>query len=227
MKRIGEHAVVIGGSMAGLLAARSLTEAYERVTVSSATRCPPACRPAGRCRRAATPHALLPRGQACLDALLPGLQRRAGRRRGAEPARRWRRCGSCSAAISSPAHRRAPARILASRPFIEGHVRRRVRALPQVDAASMAATLLGLTASRDGERVDRRADPPPGRRQRRGDARRPISSSPPPAARPASPPGSRRSATRPPGGAPRRRRHLRQPAACRCPPTRSTATSSC
>ena len=33
MRRIGEHAVVIGGSMAGLLAARSLAEAYERVTV--------------------------------------------------------------------------------------------------------------------------------------------------------------------------------------------------
>ena len=33
MRRIGEHAVVIGASMGGLLAARSLTEAYERVTV--------------------------------------------------------------------------------------------------------------------------------------------------------------------------------------------------
>ena len=31
MRRIGEHAVVIGGSMAGLLVARSLAEAYERV----------------------------------------------------------------------------------------------------------------------------------------------------------------------------------------------------
>ena len=33
MRRIGEHAVVIGGSMSGLLAARSLTDAYERVTI--------------------------------------------------------------------------------------------------------------------------------------------------------------------------------------------------
>jgi hypothetical protein len=29
MRQIGEHAVVIGGSIAGLLVARSLTEAYE------------------------------------------------------------------------------------------------------------------------------------------------------------------------------------------------------
>ena len=32
MRRIGEHAAVIGGSIAGQLVARSLTEAYERVT---------------------------------------------------------------------------------------------------------------------------------------------------------------------------------------------------
>ena len=33
MRQIGEHAVVLGASIAGLLAARALTEAYERVTV--------------------------------------------------------------------------------------------------------------------------------------------------------------------------------------------------
>ncbi len=31
--RLGEHAIVIGGSMAGLLAARVLSESYDRVTV--------------------------------------------------------------------------------------------------------------------------------------------------------------------------------------------------
>ena len=72
MRRIGEHAVVIGASMAGLLAARSLTEAYERVTVVDRD-----ALPAGVQGRRAVPqgrhaHALLPHGQACLDALLPG-----------------------------------------------------------------------------------------------------------------------------------------------------------
>ena len=72
MRRIGEHAVVIGGSMAGLLAARSLAEAYERVTVVERD-----ALPAGLEGRRAVPqgrhaHALLPHGQACLDALLPG-----------------------------------------------------------------------------------------------------------------------------------------------------------
>jgi 2-polyprenyl-6-methoxyphenol hydroxylase-like FAD-dependent oxidoreductase len=33
MRKIGDHAVVLGASMAGLLAARVLADAYERVTV--------------------------------------------------------------------------------------------------------------------------------------------------------------------------------------------------
>ena len=33
MRRLGEHAVVIGGSMGGLLAARVLSDHYDRVTV--------------------------------------------------------------------------------------------------------------------------------------------------------------------------------------------------
>jgi glycine/D-amino acid oxidase-like deaminating enzyme len=33
MRRIGDHAVVLGASLAGLLAARALADAYERVTV--------------------------------------------------------------------------------------------------------------------------------------------------------------------------------------------------
>ena len=33
MRRIGDHAVVLGASLAGLLAARVLSDAYERVTV--------------------------------------------------------------------------------------------------------------------------------------------------------------------------------------------------
>ena len=33
MRKIGDHAVVLGAGMAGLLAARVLADAYERVTV--------------------------------------------------------------------------------------------------------------------------------------------------------------------------------------------------
>ena len=56
MRRIGERAVVIGGSMGGLVAARVLADAYERVTVLDRDALPaaPAARkgvPQGRGRR--------------------------------------------------------------------------------------------------------------------------------------------------------------------------------
>ena len=161
MRRIGEHAVVIGASMAGLLAARSLTEAYERVTVLDRDSLPPG--PAGRraVPQGRHPHALLPHGQACLDALLPGFSGElvaAG-------------ASSCAALEEMRfvlgGHQLARASmgtsaVLAGRPFIEGHVRRRVRELPEVTLVD-GCDALGLTTSRDGKRVTgvrilRRAD---------------------------------------------------------------------
>ena len=151
MRRIGEHAVVIGGSMAGLLAARALTEAFERVTVLDRD-----ALPAGIEGRRAVPqgrhaHALLPHGQACLEALLPGF--------GAELIAAG--APSCESLAETRlvigGHRLARAStgvhsLLASRPFIEGHVRRRVRALPGVDVIGRCDAL-GLVASPGGDRV--------------------------------------------------------------------------
>ncbi len=151
MRRIGEHAVVIGGSMAGLLAACSLTEAYERVTIVDRD-----ALPVGVQGRRAVPqgrhaHALLPHGQACLDGLLPGL--------GAELVAAG--AATCAALEEMRfvigGHQLARASmgastILASRPFIEGHVRRRVRELPQITLID-GCDALGLTTARDGERV--------------------------------------------------------------------------
>lgn len=70
--RVGEHAVVIGGSVAGLLAARVLADAYERVTVVDRDRLPdgPVARPG--VPQARHPHALLEAGRATVADLLPG-----------------------------------------------------------------------------------------------------------------------------------------------------------
>jgi 2-polyprenyl-6-methoxyphenol hydroxylase-like FAD-dependent oxidoreductase len=151
MRRIGEHAVVIGGSMAGLLAACSLTEAYERVTIVDRD-----ALPVGVQGRKAVPqgrhaHALLPHGQACLEGLLPRL--------GAELVAAG--APTCAALEEMRfvigGHQLARAStgastILASRPFIEGHVRRRVRELPQITLID-GCDALGLITARDGERV--------------------------------------------------------------------------
>ena len=93
MKRIGEHAVVIGGSMGGLLAARSLTEAYERVTVVERDSLPGGVQGRRAVPQGRHPHALLPRGQACLDALLPGFSSELVAA-GAPACAARRRCGS-------------------------------------------------------------------------------------------------------------------------------------
>ena len=161
MRRIGEHAVVIGGSMSGLLAARSLTEAYERVTIVERD-----ALPAGLQGRRAVPqgrhaHALLPHGQACLDALLPGFSAELAAAGAPSCAAlkemRFVIGGHQLARVSTGA-----SSTLASRPFIEGHVRRRLRELPQVTLID-GCDALGLTTSRNGERISgvrilRRAD---------------------------------------------------------------------
>lgn len=69
----GNHAVVIGGSMAGLLAARVLTNHFSRVTVVERDRFPehPQSRPG--VPQSNHVHVLLSKGKQILDQLFPGL----------------------------------------------------------------------------------------------------------------------------------------------------------
>ena len=153
-----------------------------------------ASRAAGRCRRAATPTPCCRRGQVCLEALLPGFCRRAVRRGRARVRGPGADARSCSAGTSSPARARGAGSLFASRPFIEGHVRRRVRALPAVEA----------------DRRLRRARPDRHRRRRRVTGVRD----------PAPADGSAEEAL---AGRPGRRRHRPRRPACR-PGSRPSAT---
>ena len=229
MRRIGEHAVVIGGEHGGPAGGAGAAR-----TPTSASRC---------VERDALPRGLdgrraVPQGRHA-HALLParaGLPRGAAARASAPSSSRTarptcrraaRRCGSSLGGHQFARASTGRRSILAGRPFIEGHVRRRVRALPGVDVASTAATSLGLTASPDGARVDGRADPAPGGRQQRGDARR-------------RPRGGRHRARRARAGLARgasatrrpheqrlaRRRRATRAATCACPRARWAATSS-
>ena len=161
MQRIGEHAVVVGASMAGLLAAQALTDAFEQVTVIDRD-----ALPAGLAGRRAVPqgrhaHALLPHGQACLERLFPGFNAEliaAGAPTCAALEEMRFIVGGHTLARASTGARS----IFASRPFFEGNVRRRARALPTV-ALLDRCDVLGLTVARDGERITgvrilRRAD---------------------------------------------------------------------
>ena len=155
---MGGHAVVVGGSMGGLLAAAALAETHTRVTVLDRDALPEAC-----VERRAVPqgrhvHCLLPRGCAHLEALLPGL----GGEMVAAGAPTCDALGQLRWIVDGHELARAATglrTILGSRPFIEGHVRRRVRALPGVelvphcevlDLVGSRSRVTGVRVARDG-----------------------------------------------------------------------------
>ncbi len=128
-----EHAVVLGASMAGLLAAKVLAEHYRHVTVVDRdTLAPDANHPRRGVPQGAHIHALLGRGQQALEELLPGLTE--------ELVSRGARMGDQldDARLHFSGHRMARAHsgvpaLCVSRPLLEEAVRARVAATPAVN----------------------------------------------------------------------------------------------
>lgn len=136
--RVGEHAVVLGAGMAGLLAARVLSEFYESVTVVERDWLPdyPTDRkgvPQGR-----HVHNFLARGVQALVELFPGLLGELATAGAVvmddgDLSRVYGRVGRYEFKRSGTLADPSPlTQCLASRPFLEFHVRRRVKALPNV-----------------------------------------------------------------------------------------------
>ena len=73
MRKIGDHAVVLGAGMAGLLATRVLADAYERVTVVERDRLPETAENRKGVPQGRHAHLLVPQGTHILDELVPGL----------------------------------------------------------------------------------------------------------------------------------------------------------
>ena len=67
MRRIGDHVVVLGASLAGLLAARVLADAYGRVTVVERDPVPDTAENRKGVPQGRHAHLLLPRGAQILD----------------------------------------------------------------------------------------------------------------------------------------------------------------
>ncbi len=160
-----DHAVVLGGSMAGLLAARVLAEIYSQVTVLDRDALAPGVAPRRGVPQGRHVHALLARGQLVLEELFPGLTE--------ELVGQGAPVGDMlgDARLLFGGHRLARAAaglrvVSASRPLLEDRIRARVRALAAVRFAP-PCDVAGLRASRDGRRVVgvrvlRRADASPG-----------------------------------------------------------------
>jgi 2-polyprenyl-6-methoxyphenol hydroxylase-like FAD-dependent oxidoreductase len=132
---VGEHALVLGASMGGLLAARVLAESFRRVTIVERDQMPamPADRrgvPQGR-----HAHGLLPAGGRVLDELFPGLLDDFVAR-GVPVVREppemhfspggHKLCQEGTYAKPTPTYQ-------PSRPYLEGQVRALVRATPNVE----------------------------------------------------------------------------------------------
>ena len=138
MATLGDHAIVLGGSMGGLLAARVLSDSYRTVTVVERD-----VLPADPGNRRGTPqarhvHGLLGRGGQIIDELFPGFLRElvAGGAVALDDgdfSRIYVSFGGHLLARSGVAQRPDAAMYLSSRPFLECHVRRRLRALPNVN----------------------------------------------------------------------------------------------
>ena len=150
-KQTGDHAVVLGASMAGLLAARVLTETYHKVTVIDRDVMPEI----GAHRRGVPQgrhtHVLHPRGREVLEELFPGFTTHVVHA-GAELGDAM---GNVRAVLSGHRLRQADiglSMLFASRPFLEGQVRARVRALPGVTFLENT-TIVGLTTTTDRRRV--------------------------------------------------------------------------
>ena len=147
----GDHAVVLGASMGGLTAARVLADAYGRVTVVDRD-----LLPAPGVQRRGVPqgrhaHGLLARGREALEELFPGLTDELVAR-GAlygdiQLHGRWYNEGVRL--------RQAPSglnSLSVSRPLLEGHVRRRLAAFPNVSIVD-GCDVAGLVATPDRRRV--------------------------------------------------------------------------
>jgi len=126
----GGRAVVLGGSMAGLLAARVLSERFERVHIVERDELPDGPEPRKGNPQGRHAHVLLARGLAVLERLFPGIAASliAGGALETDPATStWFQCGRWKLRV--PSGLRVTVQ---SRPFLEWHVRRRVAALPGV-----------------------------------------------------------------------------------------------
>jgi 2-polyprenyl-6-methoxyphenol hydroxylase-like FAD-dependent oxidoreductase len=174
MATVGRHAVVCGASMAGLLAARVLTDHYDRVTVVERDRLVDEPVPRRGVPQGCQPHALLARCGQILDELFPGYLDELV----AAGAHRWDDGDLTKFDVSFAGHVMMHDGVMpepeslvqhyASRPMLEHHVWRRVRALPQVDIldghhvdrllrASSRVTGVRLTQT-DGPTTDLPAD---------------------------------------------------------------------
>lgn len=142
---------MIGASVAGLVAAAAACEHFDRVTILEREVLPPAGQGRRMVPQGRHVHALLPGGLAAIERLLPGFQAElvAG---GAVRCDSMQEIRFVASGHEITRDADSATNILASRPYVEGHLRRRVLALPNV-ALVDGTSVQGLLPGPGGGRV--------------------------------------------------------------------------
>ena len=158
--QVGNRAVVLGGSMAGLLAARVLADAFAEVVIVDRDKLTGVTTARRGVPQGRHMHGLLARGQQILDELFPGFTAEAiaaGIPTGDLGELRWFFNG-----LRLRPNSTGLVCVSADRPVLESHVRARVAALPNVSFIE-ECDIVGLQAEPGsqrvtGARIQRRAD---------------------------------------------------------------------
>jgi 2-polyprenyl-6-methoxyphenol hydroxylase-like FAD-dependent oxidoreductase len=150
-RAVGARAVVLGGSMAGLLAARALVDHYPEVVLVERDLLPEGAEHRRGVPQSRHAHGVLARGQLALEELFPGLtDELVGR-----GAFLGDMLDSARTYFGGHRLRSAPADVVvlqASRPLLEAAVRARVRSLSSVRLVD-GTEVVGLAFTAHGERV--------------------------------------------------------------------------
>src|SRR5881275_645974 len=144
------HAVVIGGSIAGLTAARALSESFDRVTIVERDELPHGVEHRPGVPQAKQLHVLLPLGTQLMEESFPGFQQELADLG----------CPTFDEVKDTPwfgvagwrARRDSDVSLIGfRRPLLEHVVRERIRAIRNVEITN--GTVVGLAGSEDGDRI--------------------------------------------------------------------------
>jgi pimeloyl-ACP methyl ester carboxylesterase/2-polyprenyl-6-methoxyphenol hydroxylase-like FAD-dependent oxidoreductase len=151
MARGDTHAIVIGGSMAGLLAARALSDHFAKVTLIERDRFPETAVPRKGVPQGRHIHGLLGGGLQALTHLFPDLEESLISEGAASGDYLndvyWHQFGRYRARFQSGIRG-----IVMTRPFLEWHVRRRVLGLPNL-TGRQDCSVEGLLSNNDRTRI--------------------------------------------------------------------------
>jgi 2-polyprenyl-6-methoxyphenol hydroxylase-like FAD-dependent oxidoreductase len=147
----GQHAVVIGASMGGLLTARALADYYEQVTILERDVLPSTAENRKGVPQGKHTHILLARGQEIMESFFPGLTQdlvaHGAIYEDLREKSRWYQAGGYYCQFRSGLKG-----LGVSRPLLEGYVRARLMALPNLRLMD-GCDVLGLVTTSDRTRV--------------------------------------------------------------------------